>query len=116
MSDAKTLTLVNYFTSPIDVSVTENDWNCCDLPKRGQVIGNIAPNGTASFEYVRTDGHGCDGRQGQFQLSIESKYLLDLDFDGNANIQISTTPTTFGAFLAPNKDGSSTLVVGANPS
>jgi hypothetical protein len=115
MAAAKTLNIVNYFAEAIDAVVTGNDFNCCDSPRPGQVIGRIPPNGKTSFVYQRTDGHGCNGRQGQFQLSFESRFLLDMDFDADANIEITTAPTTFGAFLNADKDGNYTLVVGAEP-
>ena len=115
MSTMKTLNIVNYFPNAIDVAVTDQNWNCCDQPQRGQNIGQIASVGSTSFTYVRTDGHGCNGRQGQFQLSFESNFLLNMDFDGNGDIEISAVPTTFGAFLSGNPDGNYTLVVGPEP-
>ena len=67
------------------------------------------------FTCALTDDHGCSGRQGTFQLSIESNLLLNMDFDGNGDIEISTEPSDFGAFLYGNKDGNYTLAVGAEP-
>jgi len=115
MSTSRTLNIVNYFSTPVDVAVTNNNFNCCDSPRPGTVIGNIQPNAATSFVYSRTDGHGCNGRQGQFQLSFESDYLLDLDFDGDGEMEITTVPTDFGAYLNPDKDGNYTLVVGKEP-
>ncbi|MFC3578866.1 hypothetical protein [Sphingomonas hylomeconis] len=112
MGAAKTLNIVNYFDAAVDVAVTNNNFNCCDSPQPGQSIGNIAPNRKASFTYQRTDGHGCNGRQGQFQLSFESNYTANLDFDGDANLELSDVPTNFGAYLSQNSDGNYSLVVG----
>ena len=115
MGAAKTLNIVNYFDTAVDVAVTNNNFNCCDSPQPGQSIGNIAPNRKASFTYQRTDGHGCNGRQGQFQLSFESDHLLDMEFDGDGEMQITTVPSDFGAYLNADKDGNFTLVVGKKP-
>ena len=115
MSTSKTLNIVNYFFNAVDVSVTNNNFNCCDSPRPGTVIGNIAPNDATSFVYARTDGHGCNGRQGQFQLSFESDHLLDMEFDGDGDMQITTVPSDFGAYLNADKDGNFTLVVGKKP-
>lgn len=112
MGAAKTLNIINYFDSSVDVAVTNNNFNCCDSPRPGQSIGNIPSNRKASFVYQRTDGHGCNGRQGQFQLSFESSYLANFDFDGDGNIELSQTPTNFGAYLSADKDGNYSLVVG----
>jgi hypothetical protein len=46
----------------------DNWWNCNDAPAKGFSIS--VPPGTTSayFEFVRTDGHGCNGKQGQFAM------------------------------------------------
>lgn len=52
-----------YYTIPAD-----NFMNCNDQPVRGQMI-IVPPNGTSAyFEFLRTDGHGCNGEQGQFAI------------------------------------------------
>lgn len=52
-----------YYTIPAD-----NWMNCNDKPFRGQMI-LVAPRATSDyFEFLRTDGHGCNGEQGQFAL------------------------------------------------
>jgi hypothetical protein len=53
-------------------SVPQNDgWaNCCDAPKPGFSVGPVPPQTTSDyFTFVRTDGHGCNGRQGQFAFT-----------------------------------------------
>ena len=115
MSTTKILNIVNYFINPVDVAVTKDNFNCCDSPRSGQIVGQISSNGTRSLTYVRTDGHDCNGGQGTFQLSIERNFLPNMDFDGNGDIEIGTEPSDFGAFLYPNKDGNYTLAVGAEP-
>ena len=112
MGSPRTLNIVNYFDSAIDVAVTGNNFNCCDSPRPGQSIGNIPSNRKTSFVFQRTDGHGCNGRQGQFQLSFETSNLANLDFDGDGNLELSATPTTFGCYLSQDRDTNYTLVVG----
>ncbi len=116
MADQNTLHIVNYFDYAVDVAVTGNDFNCCDAPRPGYVVGHMPSNSTSSMVFLRTDGHGCNGRQGQFQLSFESTMLLNLDFDSGGNIEISNPPSGFGAWMCHNNDGSYTLIVGATPS
>jgi hypothetical protein len=50
------------------VPLQDNWWNCNDEPFRGFSV--LVPPGTTSsyFQFVRTDGHGCNGRQGQFAM------------------------------------------------
>jgi len=44
-------------------------FNCDDEPQRGFMIADVAPGAESSpFTFLRTDGHGCNGRQGQFTL------------------------------------------------
>jgi hypothetical protein len=50
------------------VPLQDNWWNCDDAPARGFSV-SVPPGITSPyFEFVRTDGHGCDGRQGQFAM------------------------------------------------
>lgn len=115
MADQNTLHIVNYFNTDVDVSVTGDNWNCCDAPKPGFVVGDIPSGGTASMVYCRTDGHGCNGRQGQFQFAFNSNKLLNMDFDSGGSIEISNPPSGFAAYLCSDSDGTFTLVVGATP-
>jgi hypothetical protein len=115
MADSNTLYIVNYFNTDIDVAVTDNNWNCCDAPKPGFVVGDIPSDGIGSMVYVRTDGHGCNGRQGQFQFAMNSTMLLNMDFDSGGGIEISDQPSTFAAYLSQNGNGTYTLVVGPTP-
>jgi hypothetical protein len=50
------------------VPFSDNWWNCNDAPQRGFTV-SVAPGATSPyFEFLRTDGHGCNGRQGQFAM------------------------------------------------
>ncbi len=100
MATQNTLTIINYFSSGMNVYVPIDDWwNCCDYPVRGTHggthVGFIPANGEIDLPYCRTDGHGCDGLQGQFTLSIavggEPAFSLHLDFDSDG---VMTTDLT----------------------
>jgi hypothetical protein len=111
-----TLHIVNYFSDTVSVSVTNDQWNCCDLPQRGQVVGAISPGGVVDLPYVRTGGHGCDGKQGQFQLAITtpSTGLVNFDFDSNGNIEFTPpwpVPPQISAALRHENDGTYTCVL-----
>lgn len=111
MSQGNTLTVVNHFQQDLDVVVSTEGFNCCDAPRPGQVIGLLHPGNSTGFMYVRTDGHGCDGNQGQFTLSLNSIHALTLNFDSNGVISPFDPPHGFGAWLVTNSDGSFTLIV-----
>jgi hypothetical protein len=88
MATQNTLTIINYFSSGMNIYVPRDDWwNCCDLPLWGDPVGFIPANGEIDLPYCRKDGHGCDGRQGQFTLSIavggNPAFSLKLDFDSD---------------------------------
>jgi hypothetical protein len=47
--------------------VSDDFWNCCDSPLVGFIVTGVMPNSeSAPVEYLRKDGHGCNGKQGQF--------------------------------------------------
>ena len=51
------------------VPISDGWWNCCDAPQRGFAVVSVPPNVQSTpFMFVRTDGHGCNGRQGQFAM------------------------------------------------
>jgi hypothetical protein len=88
MATQNTLTIINYFAGGMHVYVPRDDWwNCCDWPLWGDTVGDIAPHGgSRDLPYCRKDGHGCNGRQGQFTLviAVEGRsFSLRLDFDSN---------------------------------
>ena len=112
MADSNTLHIRNYFQQSLNAVVTDSNWNCCDAPKRGVQIGNIAANQQSDVGFCRTDGHGCDGEQGEFEIAFNSTYYVDLNFDSNGNIGISSPPTNFFALLSQVPGGTYTLVVG----
>lgn len=112
MSTAKTLNIINYFGSDVDAGITSNNFNCCDRPKPGDSLGRIGANHGVSFVYQRTDGHGCNGEQGYFQIAFDSDYLVDMNFDSDGDIQIGGTTNNMSAFLLGDADGNYTMIVG----
>ena len=50
------------------------------------MVANIHPQATMDLGCCRKDGRGCDGRQGQFQLEINSTMTVDLNFDSDGNM------------------------------
>lgn len=115
MSEGNTLYIVNFFSVPMSASVTDDNFNCCDSPKPGNKIGLIQPDGQVSMGYVRTDGHGCDGEQGQFTLSFNSTFDVFMNFDGDGNMSPIAPSGGFGAWLAQNADNTYTLIIGPTP-
>ncbi len=115
MADGNTLHIVNYFPVAVDATISDTNFNCCDAPKPGNNIGLIQPGGTAAMFYVRTDGHGCNGRQGQFTMSLNGNNSVFMNFDGGGGMAPIQPSGGFGAWLAQNSDNSYTLIVGPTP-
>jgi hypothetical protein len=96
MSAQNKLWIVNLVALPLVTVVTNQNINCCDQPPAGLVLGTLFFNETFALFYQRTDGHGCDGKQGQFQLAFMGiapdwppLITLNLDFDSHGGIEIS---------------------------
>jgi hypothetical protein len=71
MADPGTLIIANNSPWWITYTVPQGDdwWNCCDAPKPGFSV-RVGPHSRSpGFTFVRTDGHGCNGRQGQFSMN-----------------------------------------------
>jgi hypothetical protein len=115
VSDGNTLNIVSFFPQPMNAVVTGDNFNCCDSPKPGANIGLIPPGGQVSMFYVRTDGHGCNSRQGQFTLSLNSQFSIVMNFDSNGAMAPIAPSGGFGAWLAQNNDNTFTLIVGPTP-
>ena len=114
MATENTLHIKNNFPQSIFVSVPDDsNWNCCDWPTRGTTIGVMLPYTTRDLKYCRTDGHGCDGEQGSFALSIvvgSDHYTLPLNFDSGGYMSPpSSIPSGIGPILGQNSDGTFTL-------
>lgn len=60
--------------------------------------------------YVKTGGHGCDGRQGQFQLAMNISMLVNLNFDSDGNMA-PADGVGCEAAVSQNSDGTFSLIV-----
>jgi hypothetical protein len=90
MSAQNTVHIINYFPHEAVVFVSDSDWNCCDTPTRGEAVGTIPAGRQKDLNYRRTDGHGCNGRQGEFALSINvggRDYVQQFDCDSDGNLR-----------------------------
>lgn len=69
----------------------------------------------AELDYLRTDGHGCNGRQGQFiaRLTVADKSdQQEFNFDSDGGLALGDPkPTEFTGLLSQNSDGSYTYTV-----
>jgi hypothetical protein len=103
MATSNTLRIYNILNDGLSIVVGNENWNCCDYPTPGQVVGNLVPGGHLDLPYCRTDGHGCNGRQGQFTLDLNAgQWSIFLNFDSNG---IISDPNLNGAHLIRNDDG-----------
>ena len=88
----------------VTYTVTGANWNCNDSPKPGHVIGPVKPNSSSDyFVFVRTDGHGCDGRQGVFQILPSLQTVVakpqNFSYDSNGSIGLVPSNTNYGTQL-----------------
>ena len=108
MAQGNTLITFNLIGVQAAMFITSSNWNCCDAPQRGDFVGS---NDVNRFNYVRTDGHGCDGLQGQFEVGIffvkplsgQQFFRVQLDFNADGNIELTNTspnPNPPGIILA----------------
>ena len=91
MATQGTLTIQNSIPNTnLYITVTNTDCNCCDFPLQNDVVGVILPNSTFKLNYIRTEGHGCKGKQGIFNLFVLGNSIplgtQDFSFDDNGGI------------------------------
>ncbi len=107
MATSNTLHIYNYLNFDLSITVGNGDnWNCCDYPAPGQVVGHVVPNGHLDLAYCRTDGHGCNGCQGLFPLVLNAQWWISLNFDSNG---VMSDPHVNGVQLIQNADGTFSL-------
>jgi hypothetical protein len=108
------LQIANDLTVPVSMVITPGGCTCCDAPLAATSLGVLEPAGTHNLSYVRTDGHGCDGEQGYFQLAIvgtAGTLLVALNFDSDANmgqptLQWVASPNGGAPFTVKGPEGS----------
>ena len=116
MATENTLHIKNNFPQSIAIWVPNSNWNCCDFPTPGTTIGVMLPNTTRDLNYCRTDGHGCNGEQGEFALSIAvgtNHYTLPLSFDSNGAMSPPVSITGVDPILGQRSDG--TYILSLSP-
>ncbi|RZJ32502.1 MAG: hypothetical protein EON86_20835 [Brevundimonas sp.] len=111
MATGNTLHIINHFEYPITLYVGGDDWNCCDAPLPNQKVGYVQPQGVIDLGYCRKDGHGCNGRQGQFQLEINSGMTVDLNFDADGNMAEPSATSGCQAAVSPGPGSTYNLIV-----
>jgi hypothetical protein len=113
MATGNTLHILNHFSYPVTIYVSDSNWNCCDAPLQNQQVGYVQPQGSVALPYCRKDGHGCNGEQGVFQLDINVSMTVGLNFDSDGGM---ASPVSSGcaAALSQNADGTYSLIVYAN--
>jgi hypothetical protein len=114
MADGNTLHIVNYFTSDMTVSVSDQDWNCCDSPERGYNVGSVPALTKKDLYFIRKDGHGCNGRQGQFALAVTvggRSFIQPFDFDANGGIEVSNAVPGISVYLKQIQGGTFDLAL-----
>lgn len=73
MAQPGTLFIRNASNTVLALSVTNT--SCCDAPSIGVVTKILMPSPywEQELQYCRTDGHGCNGKQGYFTLQFSSE-------------------------------------------
>ena len=118
MANAKTLTIFNQLPgNSLLFIVTSDNWNCCDAPLPQQIYGGVDYNKTLDIPYLRKDGHGCNGRQGQFTLNVYANSVLigaqAFDFDSDGGIELSAAPSGFRSSITGTDAGANYFVLPA---
>ena len=102
MATSNTLHICNKLNDALSIVVGNANWNCCDTPNPGQVVGHLDPGEACDLTYCRKDGHGCNGCQGQFTLELNAQWSIFLNFDSNG---VMSDPNLNGVHLIKNGDG-----------
>ncbi len=111
------LYIKNDDTMPITITLLKDNYNCYegDVPL-GQIWENLAPGEQIKIRLARVQGHGCDGKQGEFEVQFkpgvsESKTNQHFDFDNSGGLQLSSGhPNQYPGHLSGKnpRDGSYT--------
>jgi hypothetical protein len=117
MATSNTLHIHNQLNDALSITVGTANFNCCDTPTIGQNVGYLVPGGHLDLTYCRTDGHGCNGRQGQFTLELNAgQSSIFLNFDSNGFMsEASPSPNGPNAQVIENTDGTFRLNIYPNP-
>ena len=98
------------------VQSDDNWYNCNDAPLRGFAVAAVAPGATSDyFQFLRKDGHGCNGKQGQFGMvpSIPTYAAQEQQFsyDSHGAMGLAGSNPNYASQLVDNGNNSYTWVV-----
>ena len=93
-AEAVNLFIKNGDTQPVTVTLQTENNNCyeSDQTTLGQVW-EIAPGGQVKMFFWRVGGHGCNGRQGEFELAFDppvgANKTTHFDYDSHGGLELS---------------------------
>jgi hypothetical protein len=89
------LHLYNADYKPVTFTIMKGGSNCYEgTPGLGEIFSNIAPGQSATITIARVQGHGCDGKNGQFGIEFDPGV-------GHRNIQYFAYSNDGGLWLHP---------------
>lgn len=109
------LYIENAGIAPVTATLSTENYNCYEgTPPLGQVF-HISPGQKAMVTIARVQGHGCNGRQGEFEIEFSPDAggykIQHFDFDNDGHIELSSGRANVypGTLSGKNpKDGSYT--------
>src|SRR3954452_17043935 len=108
------LHIYNSDSRQINVKISDEIFNCYegDFPI-GHSFNNVLPGQSVTIMLSRVQGHGCDGRQGEFELIFDPAYnnyrIQHFDFDNDGGLELSSgRANPYPGTLSRNPDGSYT--------
>jgi hypothetical protein len=94
-AEAINLFIKNGDTQPVTVTLKTDNYNCYESDQTilGQ-IWKIPPGSQVKMFFWRVGGHGCNGRQGEFELefnpSVDEKKVTHFDYDSHGGLEVSS--------------------------
>jgi len=108
------LRIFNTDSQPITITISNENYNCYEGdPPIGNSFNNVQPGEYKTIMLSRVQGHGCDGRQGEFELVFSPGYngytVQHFDFDNDGGLELSSGhPNVYPGRLTRSPDGSYT--------
>jgi hypothetical protein len=108
-NDTSTLWLKNIDQSPVTMTLSTENSNCYEgQPQLGEVWENVAPGAQVKMLLSRVQGHGCNGHQGEFEISFDPgvgvKKIQHFDFDNGGELELTPRPNTYPGALTKTGD------------
>lgn len=98
------LHLVNGFNQPVFFVIGTGWHNCYEgQPGLGSMMGPVNPGQRVTIKVARVQGHGCDGKQGKFEVmpSVAGGAPQRFDFSNNGYINLTNLPGGYNVSLSP---------------